>query len=186
MDDLPEGLLDAVKNYLDMTWSGDTDGDTKLTGIISRGISYLDGTAGHVLDYTKEEKPREILFDYCRYVRSNALEQFQINYLPELLTLQHETQIKYYAALKSLSIGSLTLAPPFAVDVFAYTSTTSNESDVVSAEANQDEAAIVIINSETEVKNGTAAVWANGENRLTVAVTYGTITKTYIVIVTKS
>ena len=89
---LPDGLLAAVKNYLDITWD-DPDGDTKLSGIIARGIRYLDKAAGAELDYTIEDKPRELLMDYCRYVRSNALDEFQQNYLHELLSLQIETAV---------------------------------------------------------------------------------------------
>lgn len=89
---LPEGLLKAVKNYLDITWD-DPDGDTKLSGIVLRGMRYLDKTAGAELDYTIEDKPRELLMDYCRYVRCNALDEFQRNYLHELLSLQIETAV---------------------------------------------------------------------------------------------
>lgn len=92
---LPEGLLKAVKNYLDITWD-DPDGDIKLSGIIQRGMQYLNKVAGEELDYTTEDKPRELLMDYCRYVRSNALEDFQKNYLHELLSLQHEYEVKRY------------------------------------------------------------------------------------------
>lgn len=93
---LPDGLLDAVRNYLDITWT-DADGDLKLIGIISRGIKYINSVAGTELDYTIEDKPRELLFDYCRYVRSNALDEFQTNYLPELLSLQISEEVKAYA-----------------------------------------------------------------------------------------
>ena len=58
-------LLLAVRNYLDITWI-DSAGDAKLTGIMVRGMKYLDGVAGEVLDYTVEDKPRELLMDYCR------------------------------------------------------------------------------------------------------------------------
>lgn len=90
-----ELLLAAVRDYLDITWT-DAGGDTKLTGIISRGMAYLDGVAGENLDYAVEDKPRELLFDYCRYVRSNALDEFQTNYLPELLTLQNQKEVARY------------------------------------------------------------------------------------------
>jgi hypothetical protein len=92
---LPNGLLDAVRNYLDITWT-DADGDLKLIGIISRGIKYINSVAGTELDYTIEDKPRELLFDYCRYVRSNALDEFQTNYLPELLSLQIRQEVADY------------------------------------------------------------------------------------------
>ena len=91
-----EVLLIAAKNYLDITWH-DPAGDNKLFGIIARGKKYLNKAAGAELDYLAEDKPRELLFDYCRYVRSNALDEFQNNYLPELLTLQISQEVKDYA-----------------------------------------------------------------------------------------
>src|SRR5699024_2748192 len=84
---LPDGLLKSIKNYLDITWD-DSAGDEKLSGIIARGMKYLDFIAGEELDYTIEDKGRELLFDYVRYVRSNALDVFQRNYSHELLQLQ--------------------------------------------------------------------------------------------------
>ena len=92
---LPVGLLDAVRNYLDITWL-DVAGDEKLSGIISRGIKYIDSIAGATMDYSIEDKPRELLFDYCRYGRSNALDEFQTNYLHELLSLQQREEVKAY------------------------------------------------------------------------------------------
>ena len=91
-----EVLLIAAKNYLDITWH-DPASDNKLFGIIARGKKYLNKVAGAELDYLAEDKPRELLFDYCRYVRSNALDEFQNNYLPELLTLQISQEVKDYA-----------------------------------------------------------------------------------------
>lgn len=94
---LPEGLLEDVKNYLDITWDDEAT-EKKLTGIIERGMKYLNNIAGTELDYTEEDKPKELLFDYCRYVRSNALEMFQQNYLHELLTLQIQSEVSAYEA----------------------------------------------------------------------------------------
>ena len=90
-------LLIAVRNYLDITWV-DPAGDTKLSGIIARGIKYIDNIAGTEMDYTAEDKPRELLFDYCRYARSNALNEFQGNYLHELLSLQIAQEVAAYEA----------------------------------------------------------------------------------------
>ncbi|MDR0936636.1 MAG: hypothetical protein LBM98_08155 [Oscillospiraceae bacterium] len=84
---MPENLLTTVKNALDITWDSDAD-NLKLSGIIERGISYLNSVAGVPLDYSVNDKPLELLIDYCLYVRSNALSDFQGNYLSELLTLQ--------------------------------------------------------------------------------------------------
>ena len=91
-----EDLLPEVKNYLDITWDDEAT-DRKIRGIIERGIKYINKAAGAELDYTVEGKPRELLFDYCRYVRSNALAEFLTNYLHELLSLQIEQEVKAYA-----------------------------------------------------------------------------------------
>jgi hypothetical protein len=90
-------LLDEVKNYLDITWD-DNETDLKLNGMIERGKKYLNRVAGKELDFETEDKPKELLFDYCRYVRSNALEMFQQNYLHELLSLQIESEVDAYEA----------------------------------------------------------------------------------------
>ena len=89
-------LLADVKNYLDITWE-DNAGDLKLSGIIARGIKYINNVAGVELDYSTEDKPRELLFDYVRYVRANALDEFQGNYQHELLSLQISQEVKAYA-----------------------------------------------------------------------------------------
>ncbi len=84
---LPAGLLDAAKNYLDITWE-DAAGEAKLSGILERGIAYLNRTAGAEQDYTVEGQARALLLDYARYVRSGALDEFMRNYLHELIALQ--------------------------------------------------------------------------------------------------
>lgn len=90
-------LLEDVKNYLDITWSDDA-ADKKITGFIARGMMYLDSVAGTALTYLEEDKPKELLMEYCRYARSNALGEFQSNYLHELLTLQFKQEVATYEA----------------------------------------------------------------------------------------
>lgn len=85
-------LLDAAKNYLDITWT-DEDTDIKLTGILARSRSYLDRVAGVPLNYSLEGDARALLFDYVRYVRSNALDEFLNNYLSEILALQMHAEV---------------------------------------------------------------------------------------------
>lgn len=89
---LPVGLLNDVLNYLDVTWS-DEETNKKVTGALERGIAYLDFIAGGQQTYTEEGQARALLFDYVRYVRSNALDEFQKNYLHELITLQMQTEV---------------------------------------------------------------------------------------------
>lgn len=91
MADLPEGLLDAVKAYLKITWQDDAT-DTEVTGYINRGMARLQKIAGAPLDFTEEDQPRSLLLDYCRYARSQALEVFEKNFEAELLDLNLSSQ----------------------------------------------------------------------------------------------
>lgn len=94
---LPDGLLTAARNYLNITWT-DTDTDTKLTGILERGISYIDRVAGKAEDYTAEGMPRMLLLDYARYALADALEDFNENYGHELRALQIDERTAAYVA----------------------------------------------------------------------------------------
>lgn len=93
--EVPTTLLDDVRNYLDITWI-DEDTEKKLKGIVQRGMKYIDSVTYNANDYTIEDKPKELLLDYCRYVRSNALNEFQNNYLHELLSLQMKNEVTAY------------------------------------------------------------------------------------------
>jgi hypothetical protein len=99
MADLPGGLLDAVKLYLNITWQDDAT-DTKVTGYINRGMALLRHIAGAPsLDFTAEDLPRTLLLDYCRYANSQALEVFEQNFQSDLLELNLRTQAPVIAGL---------------------------------------------------------------------------------------
>jgi len=89
---MPEGLLDDIKSYLHITWQ-DTETDNNLTGIIKRGMARLQDIAGVSLDFSTEDLARTLLFDYCRYSNSHALEMFEKNFLNELLSLRIKGQV---------------------------------------------------------------------------------------------
>ena len=90
-------LLASARNYLDITWE-DTAGDEKLSGILSRGIVRLDHISGVELDYAEGTAARELLFDYCRYVRADALQDFEADFLPELLRLHMDGEVTQNAS----------------------------------------------------------------------------------------
>lgn len=85
-------LLQEIKDYLNITWE-DEKTNKKLTGMMKRGKTYLQKVAGvSSLDFTKEDDPKTLLLDYCRYAYSQALEMFEINFQSELLSLHLEYQ----------------------------------------------------------------------------------------------
>lgn len=80
-------LLQDIKDYLHISWQ-DEKTDKNLTGMIKRGMARLKDVAGvSLLDFKEEDLPRSLLFDYCRYANSQALEMFENNFQGELLSL---------------------------------------------------------------------------------------------------
>lgn len=92
------------------------------------------------------------------------------------------------AALSDLKIGSLSLNPAFASETTAYTVSTTNATNTITATPADAKAAIEVKVGEVEVDNGSAASWQDGSNTVTINVTAadGKSTKTYTVTVTKS
>ena len=99
MRDVPEELLAATRNYLDVTWA-DADGDVKLLGILARGMGYLDHAAGVELDYGEGTAARALLLDYVRYVRAGALQDFGRDFASELLGLHISGEVAQHDGLQ--------------------------------------------------------------------------------------
>ena len=102
--DLPVGLLEEIKNYLDITWEDEAT-DQKLRGLIASGMNYLNEKAGEALDYTVDGEGLTLLKDYVRYARDGALDVFENNYLHLLLSVQNNRKVKAYAAQTAISAG---------------------------------------------------------------------------------
>lgn len=93
-----EGLLDEVKNFLDITWD-DEAADKKLTGQIRRGIAYItsktgvDASAfdGEGVDY----RAQELLFNYVLYDRAGSVDQFKKNYLSDIVGLHTRWEVEH-------------------------------------------------------------------------------------------
>lgn len=93
MAETQKELLDAILNELDMTYA-DEALRKKITEIKRRGDGYLQSKYGDVIDYGKDMQARELLFAYCRYGRSNAIEQFENDFLSEITSLAIRGGIK--------------------------------------------------------------------------------------------
>lgn len=94
---IPLQLLEDVKNYLNITWDDEAT-DRKVRGLIAAGAAYLDLKRGAPADYEADGLPRSLLMDYVRYGRDEALDVFEANYRPLLLSMRHEQEVREYAA----------------------------------------------------------------------------------------
>ena len=88
---LPAGLLEDVKNQLDVTWSDEAT-DRKYEGYIAQGMAYLDKKLG-ASDYTADGDPRTLLMEYVRYARDHALDVYENNYRSLILGAQHDREV---------------------------------------------------------------------------------------------
>lgn len=104
------------------------------------------------------------------------------------VTMVEETTPSSNAALSALTLGSLALSPAFDSAVTAYTASTANATNTVTAVPADAGAAVQVVVNGKEIDNGTAAAWQTGSNTVTVNVTAadGTTKKAYTVTVTKS
>ena len=92
---LPDGLLDIVKNQIDITWSDDST-DKKLTLMISNGIAELDALSGIKNNYLVEGKAQCLLFIYVLYDMSNCLDDFKKNYQSDIVSFINRAKVKNY------------------------------------------------------------------------------------------
>lgn len=81
-----EQLLEDVLNDLDITYN-DANTSKKIKDIMLRGKAYLNDKYGAVIDYAQDMQAREMLFSYCRYGRSNAIEQFEHDFKSQIVNL---------------------------------------------------------------------------------------------------
>ena len=77
-------LLDKVKNYLRITWEEEDD---DVASMIDRGIAYFK-MRGVDVNFVEQHAAQQLLLDWCRYVRNYRLEDFENNFLSELLNIQ--------------------------------------------------------------------------------------------------
>lgn len=94
-------LLEDVKNYLDITFADD-DTDKKISDSIQRGTEFLNRIAGCELDYEEKGGHRTLLFSYCRYDLAGKGDEFNKNYLGQILALQIDKELEQYAEKDNL------------------------------------------------------------------------------------
>ncbi|MDL2324063.1 cadherin-like beta sandwich domain-containing protein [Ruminococcaceae bacterium OttesenSCG-928-A16] len=89
------------------------------------------------------------------------------------------------ATLSSLSLGSVSLSPTFSPSVTAYTATTTNATNTITAVPSSGAAVVTITANGSPVSNGSTITWTTGENTVSIGVVDGVANKTYTIIVTK-
>jgi hypothetical protein len=81
-----DDILHTVLNELDITYQDDAQ-EMKISRLIRSGKAYLDDRYGAPIDYCTDAQALELLISYCRYGRSNAIEQFGHDFACEITAL---------------------------------------------------------------------------------------------------
>ena len=89
---MDEELLQELKLYCGITWD-DLVTDQKVRMLAENGMAYLDLKRGAPADYHTPGLPRTLLMDYVRYVRDEALDVFETNYLNLITAMQNERRV---------------------------------------------------------------------------------------------
>lgn len=92
-----EGLLEEVKNFLDITWT-DNDLDEKLTGMIGRGMAAIGRLTPFPVDWANNSPARTLLFNRVMYDRDKRLNEFYENWRAELLAFQLDEEVAEFGA----------------------------------------------------------------------------------------
>lgn len=76
-------LLETALNDLDITFNDEVL-KKKINRIMESGKAYLEEKYGMQIDFEKDKIALELLISYCRYGRSNAIEQFEHDFKSNL------------------------------------------------------------------------------------------------------
>jgi len=76
-------LLEIVLNDLDITFDDEMT-KKKIDRLIDSGAAYLEDKFGREIDFNADKIALDLLISYCRYGRSNAIEQFEHDFKSNL------------------------------------------------------------------------------------------------------
>lgn len=94
-EDDKKTLLQDVKNHIDITWN-DEEIDKKVNGYIKSGIAKINSLSGSWNSFMTPGIARDLLFTYCLYAFNKIANEFEINYLSDILKLQIASEVEEY------------------------------------------------------------------------------------------
>lgn len=86
-------LEEELKAYLDITWS-DNATDKKVQGVASRAAHIISSYAGVSIDWEADGLALQLFLDCGRYIWNNAYEDFETNFMSELIALRAKYEVR--------------------------------------------------------------------------------------------
>jgi hypothetical protein len=108
-------LFEALLNELDITYQ-DEGIRARMKDAQKRADAYLADKYGGQIDYAQDMQARELLFSYCRYARSNAINEFENDFLSQITSLSIRGAI-YDTTWSDMNQTSISDDEPIAPDV---------------------------------------------------------------------
>lgn len=87
-----EILLEDILNELDITFDDDAT-KKKTREHMQQGMARLEQLKGGKIDFVEDKIARSLLFSFCRYGRSNAIEQFEHDFSSQLNSFALEAAV---------------------------------------------------------------------------------------------
>lgn len=90
-----EILFKLLKNELNITWE-EEETNLRLSRIIANAMLTMNRKLGLDIDYTESGQEQELFLAYCVYVYNNCANQFDENYLNEIMQIRQYYEVKQY------------------------------------------------------------------------------------------
>ena len=88
-------LYETLRNELNITWY-DEETESRLTRIITNSVVTMNRKIGSDIDYSIAGPEQELFLAYCVYVYNNCANQFDENYLNEIMQLRSIYEVEQY------------------------------------------------------------------------------------------
>lgn len=88
-------LLIALKDKLNITWL-EEETERKLERILASAETTLNRKLGATIDYTSPGQEQELFLNYCMYAYNNCINEFDDNYLNEIMQIRQYYEVIDY------------------------------------------------------------------------------------------
>ena len=95
MDSSLDALFNMLKNELNITWH-DEETELRLSRIVLNATKVMDRKLGAEIDYSLPGQEQELFLAYCVYVYNNCANQFDENYLNEIMQIRSIYEVEQY------------------------------------------------------------------------------------------
>lgn len=85
-------LMEDILNALDVTFDDEHTGK-KIRDLMHQGQARIEQLKGAQVDFAEDQMARMLLFSFCRYGRSNAIEQFEHDFACQLTSFALEAAV---------------------------------------------------------------------------------------------